>query len=589
MSVQKFTASSHKFAASICLKPVVALVLMTSMTSSLFAQDKPGREEFMSDAGFVVGTYSPQVTKNTPQEIVAAASRLLELMSDEQREQAEHQIDSPERQKWTNSPARGNAGGIAIGNLSQKQVEALCDLLASVTSEHGYQKITEIMLGDDLRSFEHGRRNSGVGIEAFRLVLFGQPDDEKPWGLQLDGHHIAFNVSIEGDKFTMSPSFFGTRPDTFKAAGREMQPLMNEVELAHQLVQNLSDEQRLKAVVDNKRGRIQTGPGTDGRVPHASGISVSEMTDSQQQLLLNLIQEWVQILPPKHAEIRMEQIKQDLEKTKFSWNGAIKKGSDISYSIIGPTLAVEFACQDMGDNPLEHLHSMYRDPTNEYGGQLDTTNESKKDQSSVAPIKKVAFLNPTNTQIGFVGRHTGEKPRPRIGGFRDFTGRLFLTDSGDKLEKVFIDIDMDSVWTEFTGLTDHLKGKEFFDVKQFRNAHFESNKVKQISDSEWQITGNLTLHGITNEIKVPAKLQRDVKGVGLHCEFKIDRTSFGLDQMTGGVAKEVSVEVIVGEPTQTTKPKDGNGNDLGFTDKTVEVPDDMPNGIAVTFYLPNML
>ena len=37
-----------------------------------------------------------------------------------------------------------------------------------------------------------------------------------------------------------------------------------------------------------------------------------------------------------------------------------------------PSLIIEYACQDLGGNPLDHLHTMYRDPTNEYGRQLDT-------------------------------------------------------------------------------------------------------------------------------------------------------------------------------------------------------------------------
>jgi hypothetical protein len=68
---------------------------------------------------------------------------------------------------------------------------------------------------------------------------------------------------------------------------------------------------------------------------------------------------------------RMQQIEAELPETKFSWNGNKQPGSDISYTIQGPSLIIEYACQDLGGNPLAHLHSMYRDPTNEYARQLD--------------------------------------------------------------------------------------------------------------------------------------------------------------------------------------------------------------------------
>ena len=55
---------------------------------------------------------------------------------------------------------------------------------------------------------------------------------------------------------------------------------------------------------------------------------------------------------------------------RFLWNGELEEGSDISYRIQSPSLVIEYACQDLGGDPQQHLHTMYRDPKNEYGGQL---------------------------------------------------------------------------------------------------------------------------------------------------------------------------------------------------------------------------
>jgi hypothetical protein len=62
----------------------------------------------------------------------------------------------------------------------------------------------------------------------------------------------------------------------------------------------------------------------------------------------------------------MSEIEAGLNDTYLTWNGPTTNGSVIYYRITGPTLHIEFAHQ-MND-PL-HIHSVYRDPTKEYGEQ----------------------------------------------------------------------------------------------------------------------------------------------------------------------------------------------------------------------------
>ncbi len=66
----------------------------------------------------------------------------------------------------------------------------------------------------------------------------------------------------------------------------------------------------------------------------------------------------------------MSQLEKEIDQMSFAWNGPQAPGSDVSYYIQGPSLIIEYACQDLGGNPLQHHHTIYRDPTNEYGGQL---------------------------------------------------------------------------------------------------------------------------------------------------------------------------------------------------------------------------
>jgi hypothetical protein len=143
--------------------------------------------------------------------------------------------------------------------------------------------------------------------------------------------------------------------------------MRGEVNYAFALMGSLSEEQRAKATLSPKRGRIAAGPGRDGHVPEPTGFKCSDMSDGQKALLKILVGEYVGSLPEPYAKKRMKQLEQELDQMVFAWHGPMDNPSDVSYRVQGPSLIIEYACQDLGGDPLDHLHSMYRDPTNEYG------------------------------------------------------------------------------------------------------------------------------------------------------------------------------------------------------------------------------
>ena len=140
--------------------------------------------------------------------------------------------------------------------------------------------------------------------------------------------------------------------------------------MAFALVNSLDDDQRAQAVRSDRRQRIRSGPGRDGQIPQPEGVACSTFTEAQRTQLLELIGHWVNNLPPQHAERRMREIGEQVDEMRFAWHGPTDPVSDVSYAIQGPSLIIEYACQDLGGDPLNHLHTMYRNPQNEYGGQL---------------------------------------------------------------------------------------------------------------------------------------------------------------------------------------------------------------------------
>jgi polyisoprenoid-binding protein YceI len=94
----------------------------------------------------------------------------------------------------------------------------------------------------------------------------------------------------------------------------------------------------------------------------------------------------------------------------------------------------------------------------------------------------------------------------------------------------------------------HLKSESFFDAKQFPDITFKSTAIKKTGDKTYDVTGDLTLHGVTKSITVPLNLigtastqQGDKAGFG--GTFSIKRSDYGMTFMIGGVGDDVTLWV----------------------------------------------
>ncbi len=339
------------------------------------AQDKSGpkvakRADFVSDASHVVGTYDPQTSDHSPDAMAKAGNKFIAALGEKLQTRGALSLDDKERRQWTNLPPQPNAGGVRLGEMNEAQLKATCDLMATLFSKSGYDKSCQIILGDD-QLLQNGRPQQGFGTVAYAVMVFGKPSPTEPWAFQLDGHHLAVNVAIHGADVSLSPSFVGAQPEVFEIAGRKYRPFASEVDDAYALIAKLSDKQRIQAVTSATGGEIQTGAGRDGIVPEVRGVPCSGFDEAQRESLLKLISNWVGTLPPAQAEQRTKELTEELDQMHFSWNGEVAPHGDISYLIQSPSLIIEFSCQGPGDKPLDHLHSIYRDPTNEYGRQIE--------------------------------------------------------------------------------------------------------------------------------------------------------------------------------------------------------------------------
>lgn len=87
-----------------------------------------------------------------------------------------------------------------------------------------------------------------------------------------------------------------------------------------------------------------------------------------------------------------------------------------------------------------------------------------------------------------------------LGRFNAFSGGFNLDKDAFEKSSVNVDIDVASLDSNHAERDKHLRGSDFFDVSKHPNARFVSTKVEKTSDNTANITGNLTLKGVTKPV-----------------------------------------------------------------------------------------
>lgn len=250
-----------------------------------------------------------------------------------------------------------------MGDLAERQRAAAMRVLAAALSPQGYEKVLQIVESDEVLR-KATRRN--VGRDEYYISFLGQPSATEPWMIQFGGHHLAINITLAGAQGTLAPSHTGAQPAIYELEGKSVRPLGRETDKAFKLMSSLDPAQRKKAILGFQIRDLVLGAGQDGVTIQPEGIKGSELSEPQREMLLDLASEWVGIQEERVAQAKMDEIKGNISETWFAWSGSTEKGRAAYFRIQGPTVIIEYAPQGSGNPPM-HIHTMYRDPTNDYG------------------------------------------------------------------------------------------------------------------------------------------------------------------------------------------------------------------------------
>jgi polyisoprenoid-binding protein YceI len=139
------------------------------------------------------------------------------------------------------------------------------------------------------------------------------------------------------------------------------------------------------------------------------------------------------------------------------------------------------------------------------------------------------------------------------GEFSGISGTVQFDPENPAESKIEAKIDVATIQTRDAQRDAHLKSADFFEAEKYPEITFVSKSVKKTGDEEYEVTGDLTIKGVTKQVKLevegPAPEAKDPWGnvkTGASAKTKVNRKDFGL---TWNVALETG-GVLVGEDVQ---------------------------------------
>ena len=113
-------------------------------------------------------------------------------------------------------------------------------------------------------------------------------------------------------------------------------------------------------------------------------------------------------------------------------------------------------------------------------------------------------VDPAHSEVGFSVKHMGIANVR--GKFAAFEGTLEMKENLAE-SRAFGTVKAASVDTGEAQRDEHLRSADFFNIEEFPEITFESTRVEAIDDESSRVYGNLTMHGITREIKLDVLIQ----------------------------------------------------------------------------------
>ena len=316
-------------------------------------------------------------------DMTKAVDRFLKTLTAEQKKKVMFEFKDAERENFhfipdfAIKPVKGRKG-LALKDMTPAQVTLAKAIPAMALSHKGYFKAMSITVLEKVL-FDLEKRDIR-DPELYYVSVFGEPDDHGTWGWRFEGHHLSINVAIiDGERFSVTPSFFGSNPAIVKEGPlKGVEVLADEQKLGLKMVSSLTAEQYKKALIPDAKPYTK-GSGKnkiwemitleESRVENFKsmkhGLPYEEMTEAQQKILLTLVNVYAKRF--RQEVLKGTRYKGEIKEGKglrFSWMGGKKKGEHHYYAIQSKDFLIEFV---NSQNNANHVHSVWREFDGDFG------------------------------------------------------------------------------------------------------------------------------------------------------------------------------------------------------------------------------
>ncbi len=301
-------------------------------------------------------------------ELVAqAASAFLRTLGAAEKELATYPLDHEERFNWHFVPRERN--GLPLKAMTLEQRAAAHALLRATMSDQGYLKVNAVVELERVLGIIEGRPERR-DPEQYFVTIYGDPSGPEPWAWRFEGHHLSLSfTSATGELTVTGPAFFGANPATVPSGQKAGWRVLGEEEAtARTVLAMLTPDQRRTAVLTAEAPRdIITGNERQVTLAY-EGLQASRMTAEQRRALSEVVWAYVGNMEDQAGKNWMERLAGlQGEQIYFAWAGSDVPGEGHYYRVHTPLFLIEY---DNTQGNANHVHSVWRDLENDFGGDL---------------------------------------------------------------------------------------------------------------------------------------------------------------------------------------------------------------------------
>lgn len=136
------------------------------------------------------------------------------------------------------------------------------------------------------------------------------------------------------------------------------------------------------------------------------------------------------------------------------------------------------------------------------------------------------------------------------GTFKDFDGSFTWDSAKPEASKINVDLKTASLWSNHAERDKHIASKDFLDVKKYPEAKFVSTSVKSTGEKTADVTGDLTMHGVTKPVTFKATFNGEGKDpwggerAGFNATTTLNLNDFGI-KGPGATSQTLDLDISV--------------------------------------------